>query len=128
ELMEVYITPGFVTVDGQQIRLENLITEVKRFQSKNSNDNVIAVTIEDEVTYGFYFDIKDKIRTAFHQLRDEETIRQTGRRFDDLDSYDQQDRVIYNRITFKWPVNVLEAMDEDEKEYIKSLLKVSGKR
>ncbi|MBI3220569.1 MAG: hypothetical protein HYZ44_13730 [Bacteroidetes bacterium] len=121
ELMEVHIAPGFVTVNGQQIRLENLITEVKRFQSKNSDDNVIAVTIEDEVRYGFYFDIKDKIRTAFHQLRDEETIRQTSRQFDELDSYDQQDRVIYNRITFIWPVNVLEAMDEDEKAYLKSL-------
>ena len=121
ELMQVHIAPDFVTVNGQQIPLENLITEIKKFQSKNSNDNLISVTIDDSVTYGYYFEVKDKIRTAFHQLRNEETIRQTGRQFDQLDSYDQQDLVIYNRITSKWPVNVLEAMDEDEKEYLKSL-------
>lgn len=125
ELMQVHIAPDFVTVNGQQISIEKLISEVKNFQSKNSKNNVIGVTIEDTVSYGFYFDIKDKIRTAFHQLRDEETIRQTGRRFDELDSYDPQDRIIYNRITSKWPVNVLEAMDEDEKEYVKSLKTIS---
>lgn len=121
EVMQVHITPSFVTVNGQQISIKKLISEVKKFQSKNSENNMIGVTIEDAVSYGFYFDIKDKIRTAFHQLRDEESIRQTGRQFDQLDSYDLQDRVIYNRITSKWPVNVLEAMDEDEKEYLKSL-------
>jgi hypothetical protein len=125
EVMQVHIAHGFVIVNSQQIPLESLITEVKKFQSKNSNDNLISVTIDDSVTYGYYFEVKDKIRTAFHQLRDEETIRQTGKQFDELDSYDQQDRVIYNRITSKWPVNVLEAIDEDEKEYLKSLIKVS---
>lgn len=121
EVMHVHITPSFVTVNGQQISIKKLISEVKNFQSKNSENNMIGVTIEDAVSYGFYFDIKDKIRTAFHQLRDEESIRQTGRQFDQLDSFDPQDRIIYNRITSKWPVNVLEAMDEDEKEYLKSL-------
>ncbi len=125
ELMQVHIAPDFVTVNGQQIPLENLITEIKNFQSKNSNGNLISVTIDDSVTYGYYFEVKDKIRTAFHQLRGEESIRQTGRRFDELDSYDPQDRIIYNRITSKWPVNVIEAMDEDEKEFVKSLKTIS---
>jgi hypothetical protein len=127
EITEVHIAPNFVTVNGQQISMKKLISEVKNFQSKNSENNVIAVTIDDTVTYGFYFEVKDKIRTAFHQLRDEEAIRQTGKKFDELDTYDQQDRVIYKRITSKWPVNVLEAMDEDEKKYVKVLLKASGK-
>ncbi len=128
EVTQIHIAAGFVMANGRQISMKDLIAEVKRIQSKNSRDNIISVTVDDIVSYGFYFEVKDKIRTAFYQLRDEESMRETGRRLHQLDSYNDQDRIIYREITQKWPENIVEAMDEDEKALVNVLLQASGKK
>jgi biopolymer transport protein ExbD len=127
-VLEIHISPSFVSLAGHEITLENLKKEVKNFQSENSVNNVVAVTVDDKVLYSFYFQVKDKLRSVFVELRDEESLRKSGKNFEELDQYVDPERQIYNDIRSKWPVNIIEAIDNDEKALVKAMLDKSVKR
>jgi hypothetical protein len=115
QFLEFHISIDSVFLSGQKISLDHLKSEVKAFMKKSSQENVVAITIDDEVPYGFYFQVKDRIWSAFEELRDEEAIQQSGKRFRELDEYNEPERKIRNEIRSKTPFNFLEAIDEDQK-------------
>ncbi len=84
------------------VRLETLpefkFKDVPYFGNVEVSKQVISLQNDRGTSYGLYVQVQNELSAAYHELRDELTLRKFGKKYDDLDSDHQKAvRKIYPR-------------------------------